>query len=246
MEKGPAHYWRRMGRIEKAFLFCFLLYVLLRISGVSAIGQTSAAIVAFLLGIVTLFRLARKGMKEAIWRLRNRLIVAYLFIAVVPVVLILTLVGIAGWMVIGQMAVYLVNTELTHREMSLWRPAEALAHQPTTGDHGPAVRRFSMMIRTGFPSFELLVKGQNEFTYPEGAQIAPASPEWKDAHGLILKREGGEQHLYAWAHAVSGERRSHRLCSSYPGLTDEPCARIGRRGFRSPDGPHTRIARPPV
>ncbi len=204
MEKGPAHYWRRMRRIEKAFLTCFIFYVLLRISGVSPIGQTAAAVIAFLLGIITLFRLARRGMKEAIWRLRNRLIAAYLFIAVVPIVLILTLVGIAGWMVIGQMAVYLVNTELTHREMSLWRPAEALAHQPTTGDHGPAVRRFSMMIRSGFPSFQLLVRGQNQFTYPESAQIAPASSEWKDAHGLILKREGGEQRLYAWAHAVNG------------------------------------------
>ena len=203
MEKGPREYWRRAGRIERAFLISFLLYIILRISGVSAIAQACAAIAAFLLGIITLFRLARRGMKEAIWRLRNRLIAAYLFIAVVPIVLILTLVGIAGWMVIGQMAIYLVSTELTHHEMSLWRPVEALAHHPPSGDYGPAVRRMSMMLHGGFPSFQLLVKGQNAFRYPPDAAIEPASSEWGDAHGLILKREDGQQHLYAWAHAVS-------------------------------------------
>src|SRR5579864_1034861 len=155
MQNGGTAYWRRLGRVERAFLIAIILYVILRISGISSMAQMTTAVVAFFLGLVTLFRVARRGMKEAIWRLRNRLIAAYLFIAVVPIVLILTLMGIACWMVIGQMAVYLVNTELTHREMTLWRPVEALAHQPPTGDHEPAVRRMSMMLRTGFPSFQL-------------------------------------------------------------------------------------------
>src|SRR5581483_1450375 len=126
MEKGWTMFWRRLGRMERAFLFSVVLYIVLRLSAISPILQTCTAILSILLGVITLFRLARRGMKEAIWRLRNRLIVAYLFFAVVPVVLILTLVGIAGWLVIGQMAVYLVNTELSHRETSLWRPVEAL------------------------------------------------------------------------------------------------------------------------
>jgi len=203
MQKGVAGFWRRLGRVEKAFLISILLYFALRIWGGSAVGQAVVALVAFFLGLIALFRVARRGMKEAIWRLRNRLIAAYLFIAVVPIVLILLLVGIAGWMVIGQMAVYLVNTELTHREMSLWYPAEALATDPTTGDPQPAVRRFSMMIR--FPAFQLLLKGSHPIQYPEGAPIDPPSPDWKDAHGLILKKEGGEDKLYAWAHAEHGE-----------------------------------------
>ncbi|SPE35613.1 Serine phosphatase [Candidatus Sulfopaludibacter sp. SbA3] len=228
MQKGAREYWRRMGRVERAFLISFLLYVILRIAGISSLAQTLFAVSAFILGVITLFRLARRGMKEAIWRLRNRLIVAYLFIAVVPIVLILTLVGIAGWMVIGQMAVYLVNTELTHREMSLWRPVEALAHHPTGNDPEPAVRRFSMMIRTGFPSFELLVTGRNQVRYPEDAKVTSPSPVWRDAHGLILKREGGEERLYAWAHAVhEGEEVTARapvtrelLTELVPGLGD--------------------------
>ena len=57
--------------------------------------------------------------KGAIWRLRNRLIVAYLFIAVVPVVLILVLMLVTSYAVIGQMAVYLVNRELENRMRTL-------------------------------------------------------------------------------------------------------------------------------
>jgi sigma-B regulation protein RsbU (phosphoserine phosphatase) len=205
MQKGIAGFWRRLGRIEKAFLISVLLYIGLRIWGISALAQALVALASFFLGLITLFRLARRGMRGAIWRLRNRLIAAYLFIAVVPIVLILALVGIAGWMVIGQMAVYLVNTELTHREMSLWFPAEALAHHPTGADPEPAIRRFSMMIRNGFPNFELLVSGHNQIRYPQNATIAAPASDWKDAHGLILKKEGGEERLYAWAHAEYGD-----------------------------------------
>lgn len=35
-------------------------------------------------------RLARRGVRAAVWRLRNRLVAAYLFIAVVPPILLLS------------------------------------------------------------------------------------------------------------------------------------------------------------
>ena len=112
MQKGYGEYWRRLGRVEKAFLISVLFYVILYFTHAAPTLQSVFALAIFFLGIVTLFRLARRAMKKAIWRLRNRLIAAYLFIAVVPIVLILSLVVIAGWAVIGQMAVYLINTEL--------------------------------------------------------------------------------------------------------------------------------------
>ena len=56
------------------------------------------------------------AMRNLIWRLRNRLIVAYLFIAVVPIVLILALMLVTSYALVGQMAVYLVNRELENRD----------------------------------------------------------------------------------------------------------------------------------
>src|ERR1022692_698119 len=119
MWKGFASAWRRLGLVEKAFLVALVAWLALYFSGISSLAQTLVALAAVLLVLAALFRLARRGMRKAIWRLRNRLIAAYLFIAVVPIVLILTLAVFAGWAVIGQMAVYLVNTELRHREQAL-------------------------------------------------------------------------------------------------------------------------------
>src|SRR5205807_5401637 len=50
--------------------------------------------VAICCGIFLLVRWVRK---KLLWRLRNRLIVTYMFIGVIPVVLILTMVLIAGY-----------------------------------------------------------------------------------------------------------------------------------------------------
>ena len=202
MRKGYGAIWRRLGRIEKAFLVFAAVYALLYFTRVAPTMQSLAALGAFILGLLALFKLARRGMRKAIWRLRNRLIVAYLFIAVVPIILIVALAGIAGYAVIGQMAVYLVNTELSHRVNSLLRPAEALARTPI-GDPEQTLRRFVPMIRNGFPQFELRISGHEDLRYPPESRLEPPPPVWKRASGLILKRDGNEDHLYAWAHEVT-------------------------------------------
>src|SRR5208283_5355518 len=49
---------------------------------------------------------------ELLWSLRNRLIVAYLFIAVVPVILLVVLANMAGDIVYSQFAAYLLNHDI--------------------------------------------------------------------------------------------------------------------------------------
>ncbi len=63
--------------------------------------------------------LIRQVLRQTIWRLRNRLIVTYIFIAVVPIVLIVALAAVGSWIVVGQVAVYLVNAQLERRAASL-------------------------------------------------------------------------------------------------------------------------------
>src|SRR5215472_15352891 len=165
MRKG-SDFWRQLGGTEKAFLIAVVLYAILLATGISATWQSLLGLASIILGLLSLFRLARRAMRSAIWRLRNRLIAAYLFIAVVPIVLILTLVGFAGYAVIGQMAVYLVNTELNHREDALMRQAEALARVPAA-DPERAIGRAAMMTRNVFPDFALLVTGPDRtLRYP--------------------------------------------------------------------------------
>jgi sigma-B regulation protein RsbU (phosphoserine phosphatase) len=199
MWKGFGSAWRRLGLIAKAFLIVLAVWLALYFSGISSVAQFLVGLAAFFLGLVALFRMARRGMRKAIWRLRNRLIAAYLFIAVVPIVLILTLVGFAGWAVIGQMAVYLVNTELTHRERALLNQAEAQAMLPSR-DPSTSTSRMAFLTRRAFPNFEMLVTGEHELRVPPESTLNHPSSDWKQASGLILRQEGKSLRLYAWAH----------------------------------------------
>ena len=198
MEKGAG--WKAIGGVERSFLLLLSVYLVLRLSGVALLAQSLIGLATFLVGLVAVFRLARRAMKKAIWRLRNRLIVAYVFIAVVPVVLILTLVAIAAWAVIGQMAVYLVTTELTHREASLLRQAEALARVPVR-DPESTLPRFATMTRNVFPQFQLVMTGRENLEWPAGSTLTHRPESSRRASGLVLRRDGGTPRLYAWAHA---------------------------------------------
>jgi sigma-B regulation protein RsbU (phosphoserine phosphatase) len=191
----------RLGSAEIVLLALLGVYMLLRISGISSLAQSLVGLAAFFAALVVAFRLARRGMRQAIWRLRNRLMVAYLFIAVVPVVLILLLVAIAGWAVIGQMAVYLVTTELSHRQNALMRQAEALAHVPVR-DPDLTLRRMSMVMHNVFPNFELIMSGREDLRYPANSTLTPPPAEWQHGSGLILRKENGQERLYEWAHVV--------------------------------------------
>jgi phosphoserine phosphatase RsbU/P len=201
MPQGYANRWRGLGRIEKAFLILAVLYAVLYFSHLVGLPRTLAGLGMFLTGLAALFKLARRGMRNAIWRLRNRLIIAYLFIAVVPLVLLLTLVAAAGWAVIGTMAVYLVDTELGHRENQLLRQADLLARLPLR-DPDMAISRFVMTTRNAFPDCELLLSGHDQLRYPPGNTVQQPPGGWKRATGLITKGDGPRKRLYVWAHAI--------------------------------------------
>jgi phosphoserine phosphatase RsbU/P len=74
-----------------------LVNVILWLTGIAPMAQLLFACLSILLAVIVVIRLARRGLRKAIWRLRNRLIAAYIFIAVVPVVLILLLAAIATY-----------------------------------------------------------------------------------------------------------------------------------------------------
>jgi sigma-B regulation protein RsbU (phosphoserine phosphatase) len=201
MRKVGGVTWRALGRFEKAFVFFLLFYAILAAVGRTPSLQFFAGLCTYLCGIVVLSIVSYRGMRKAIWRLRNRLIAAYLFIAVVPIVLILTLVASGAWLVIGEMATYLVTTELHHRQGTLLRVAEVLARGPVR-DTDASVSRFNILARGAFPNVQVLVAGVPEFRYPPANTLTPPPDTWKTASGLVLKNEGGTERLYAWAHVV--------------------------------------------
>src|SRR5689334_13790775 len=66
----------------------------------------------FVLIVCGVFLLVRWVRRKLLWRLRNRLIVTYVFIGVIPVVLILTMFAISGWLLGNQLTTLLVHRDL--------------------------------------------------------------------------------------------------------------------------------------
>jgi sigma-B regulation protein RsbU (phosphoserine phosphatase) len=179
------------------------------------------------MGVLAIVKIGRMAMSNLIWRLRNRLIVAYLFIAVVPIVLILALMLVTSYALIGQMAVYLVNRELDNRMRTLLFPAETLTRAPAR-DPQTALTRALPMLRRGFPSFEMLATGEQTFRYPPDSNLSSPPEPWKNASGLITRKDGDTNHLYAWAHSEQGGNEvtilapitSELLATLVPGIGD--------------------------
>jgi sigma-B regulation protein RsbU (phosphoserine phosphatase) len=70
---------------------------------------------AVLAGVYLTFRLIGWWRDRLLWSLRNRLIVAYLFIAVVPFLSIVTLAVLAGRILYSQLGAYLLHEDLQQR-----------------------------------------------------------------------------------------------------------------------------------
>src|SRR5258708_22725585 len=115
---------RQAGWWGIAFLALGALDLALRLAGSSnfllrlAVYTTAAGVA---------IRVLRASSRTLLWRLRNRLIVAYLFMAVVPVLLLVGLVLVGGWAVVGQVAVHMVDSELERRSAGLYSLAQLVA-----------------------------------------------------------------------------------------------------------------------
>ncbi len=119
--------WRRLSRVD-------LFAVLLVAGGVTcALLDLTGGLASFLkffgllATVYVLVRLAGWWRARLLWSLRNRLIVAYLFIAVVPILLILTLVVLAGQILYSQLGAYLLYDDIHHRVATMADIAEHIA-----------------------------------------------------------------------------------------------------------------------
>jgi len=74
-----------------------------------------ATITTFLFILFILLRGARWARQALLWRLRNRLIVTYVFIGVIPIVLLISMFLLAGYLFAGQFATYIALTDLNNQ-----------------------------------------------------------------------------------------------------------------------------------
>ena len=124
-----------VGRIAVYLLaidvFLFLLQRVLRLFSRHAGGGLSGWI-QFLtvLGVILLaFPAFRWVRAKVLWRLRNRLIVTYIFIGVVPVALLVTMAVVSIYLFAGQFATFVVTTDIQSELKRLQASNSAIAHE---------------------------------------------------------------------------------------------------------------------
>ena len=107
--------FRWLGSAGVAFVVLLLAYAVLGWIAPRSGFRLAVEIAAIVAGLWLAIRLLRLIARQALWRLRHRLIVTYLFIAGVPLLLIIGLAALAGYMLVYQLAAFLVINELDRR-----------------------------------------------------------------------------------------------------------------------------------
>jgi sigma-B regulation protein RsbU (phosphoserine phosphatase) len=221
-----SHLAQKLGRLGIAFVVLLIVYLPLYFLAPGRGFTALAALAVYATGGLFALQLFRRNVRRVIWRLRNRLIVAYLFIAFVPIVLIGILVAIGGYSLVGQLAVYLVSSELDRRTTALDGIARLVAATPAAKREN-TVREIAPYIRDTFPDVELLIHDKDVHRYPLDSDLSPPPPAWKDANGKILK--AGMP--CSWAHAIQGDTEVTLLAPLTPDLLARLVPGIGEVVF---------------
>src|SRR5215813_1106205 len=108
-------FWRRVSRLDLAALLVLLAGFVIALLEVEGGPYSFVKFLAVLSGIYLLFRLIAWGRGWLLWSLRNRLIVASIFMTVVPILLILTLGILASQFLYSQLGAYLLPEDIHRR-----------------------------------------------------------------------------------------------------------------------------------
>jgi sigma-B regulation protein RsbU (phosphoserine phosphatase) len=195
--------FRWLGRVGVAFLILFGAYL-----AAGAFNRGGLRLVfgfgALITGTWLAIRLLRMAARHATWRLRNRLLVTYLFISVVPIVLVAGLAIASGYALVAQMAVYLVTSELDRRIDGV-RSAAASVVRTAPADRMAVMKgMIDLFYSEHYPGIEVALRDSGKLRrYPEASSILPPPNGWEPSSGVLLRQ--GNYFLWSYAKTPTGD-----------------------------------------
>src|SRR3989441_3844482 len=123
--------WNRLSWLDLLSAFLVIAGSVLQLLNFNAGPSNFLKYLAVLAALYLLVRFIGWWRSRLLWSLRNRLIVAYLFIAFVPILLIVTLVFLVGRILYSQLGAYLLYEDI-HRRVEMIADISAhiaIAHQ---------------------------------------------------------------------------------------------------------------------
>ena len=216
--------WKRLGKLDKTFLALLILYAFLIWLAPESSFDALVRLVLYVLAAWILIRLTRIGLRKAIWRLRNRLLVTYVLIAVVPILLILALFGLGAYMLASQIAVYLARSEMDRRVAAMKAATEILM-RADPGARAESMRRTGEIYAERYPGIALLIDQRGKILrWPENSEINPPDNVPGEVSGIAVRAD----HYFAWSQSVKDAARfvaaipltRRYLSDMVPGLGD--------------------------
>jgi phosphoserine phosphatase RsbU/P len=193
---------RWLGRVGIAFLIFVVAYAIASAAELRGV-RVLFGFGALITGVWLAIRLLRMAARQAVWRLRNRLLVTYLFISVVPIVLIAGLAVASGYALVAQLAVYLVTSELGRRVDAIASAAANLARTPPDSRVAVMHGMIDLFYRDHYPGIEVALRESGEVLRYPGGSIDPAPSEWRDTSGLL--KRGSRYYVWAYTKMANGD-----------------------------------------
>jgi sigma-B regulation protein RsbU (phosphoserine phosphatase) len=172
--------------------------------------------------------------RKLLWRLRNRLLFTYLFIAIIPILLILGIVALTGFLLYVQLAGYLIASDLESKAQQLGVANLAVASELTergSSATDPALlellEREHATLTGDFPGLILvLTAGGHSQVIPSAPAPVSCSeqPAWAEGHFRGVITNANELFLHSTSSVPS--MREARLCLTVP-IDEDLLALVG-------------------
>lgn len=208
--------WVRCTRLEKVLVVLVAQQLVHRtvyaLSGIELRIQGLLTFLFYALALLVGLKYLSRFIRLTSWRLRNRLILSYIFIGVVPIMLIFAMLGIGMYILMGQVATYLMTAEMNRRNEIVrdcafalgWNVADHLQDSNTAS----SVEQFVKQLRRRLPRFQAALEVDGKpFSALGGASIGDV-PQWSRPGFLGLTRSDRE---YALAAHVEVQQSGHRV-----------------------------------
>ena len=217
--------WRPRSRVAWA--------TLVSLAGYGAAHLLNSGGFRFVFGLLLLFfgfylglRLLGSLQRRLLWRLRNRLLAVYVFVAVIPILLILGMVGLTAYMLYGQLAGYLIASDLESKAQQLGAFTSRLSAQldgyPPPDVMGTAellslLEREHAGLQADFGGLVITVAtGRQPLVVPGGSDSVACAPHPPWAAGGFRGVIASNNRLYLHSTASIPSWSGSHLCLTVP------------------------------
>ncbi len=198
---------------EKLFLLMLLQQLVYRINfrwtGQAWPGSFVLTVLFVVLALFLGGHYLRRLIRPLLWSLRNRLIVTYVFIGVVPLLLILAMVASGLYLVMGQVATHLVSSEIRSRQNLVFDAAAAIAWETSGSGNFSSLKAesgFLDLVHRRLPGLQVILRA-GQTNYYLSADDKRDIPQWSKPGYMGVIILGRQYYLAAHSSVMQNGRR---------------------------------------